>query len=88
MKIILRRLEERNWLVMVHTDTQAVPLALEQLPVWTTEKHLLKTKQGRTLVSYSKWKCPGIKSRFGLGLPLERTPLLFSTEQRRKNMNN
>ena len=23
-----------------------MPLALEQLPVWTTEKHLLKTKQG------------------------------------------
>ena len=65
MKIILRSLEERNWLVMVHTGR-----AFEQLPVWTTEKHLLKTKQGRTLVSYSKWKCPGIKSCLGLGLPL------------------
>ena len=43
-----------------------MPLALEQLPVWTTEKDLLKTKQGRTLVSYSKWKCPGIKSCLGL----------------------
>ena len=44
----------------------------------------LKKKQGRTLVSYSKWKCPGIKSCLGLdlGLPLERTPapLLFSRE--------
>ena len=43
-----------------------VRLALEQLPVWTTEKDLLKTKQGRTLVSYLKWKCPGIKSCLGL----------------------
>ena len=75
MKIILRSLEERNWLVVVHTGH-----AFEQLPVWTTEKHLLKTKQGRTLVSYSKWKCSGIKSSLGLGLPLERTPLLFSRE--------
>ena len=60
---------------MVHTGRAFGPWIVTSVdaPVDDWKTFAKDEKQGRTLVSYSKWKCPRIKSSSGLGLPLERT---------------